>query len=240
MIYKYSKSKTADIPSQCYHPDLLPQSEFLALEQRVDEAENATDEVFNQLYLGNITNKEKDELVKKYEDIMDEIYLTLTPQRSIRFFCSLLMMFDTIATPAINNGNKIENKKEISNDGIRKAQNVESETSNTTSSPKSLSQPSQHFENSASDKIKNLASDDVGSKTIATTLEEIKEILEMQLYEIKLLTKSNTKNVGPISDEFSKKLELLDTLKIQFAEVKAQNETLKESVEQILQSSSVY
>lgn len=40
MIYKYSKSKTADIPSQCYHPDLLPQSEFLALEQRVDEAEN--------------------------------------------------------------------------------------------------------------------------------------------------------------------------------------------------------
>uniref|UniRef100_A0AC35GT06 Uncharacterized protein n=1 Tax=Panagrolaimus sp. PS1159 TaxID=55785 RepID=A0AC35GT06_9BILA len=206
----------SDIPPKCYHPDLLPNKEYLALKRKYYDAK---DGFYKIKYDGlSLTKEEETKLLKDYRKVVYSLKPILDAQNELRLLCRFKEIFGYIETPAIYKKN-FDYEKEDSDIKIITDIDDPSESEN-----------------------ENVTNDEAGIRTEVIEDEKPSDLQPPQPFEISIETSQNEPSVQNVEKtaDMEKMMKQLEILEKQFAEIKAENETLKESIEQILESITVF
>uniref|UniRef100_A0A914P9D1 Uncharacterized protein n=1 Tax=Panagrolaimus davidi TaxID=227884 RepID=A0A914P9D1_9BILA len=205
-----------DIPSQFYHPDLLPHKEYLALKRKYEDAKNGLYKIQNNGL--PLTEEEKTELLKDYREVVDSLKPILDAQNELRLLCRFKTLFGYIETRAVYNENFDWEKVDSDDESIT------------------------DIHDSAESESENDTNDEAVATTEVIEAEKPSDFQPPQPFEITVQTSENESNVENLQKtaDMEKMMKQLEILQNQFAEIKAENETLKESIEQILESKTVF
>uniref|UniRef100_A0A914QHQ0 Uncharacterized protein n=1 Tax=Panagrolaimus davidi TaxID=227884 RepID=A0A914QHQ0_9BILA len=211
---EYYDVRDTDIPSQFYHPDLLPHKEYLALKRKYEDAKNGLYKIqYNGLLL---TEEEKNELLKDYREVVKNVKPILEAQNELRLLCRFKTLFGNVETRAVYNENFDWEKQDSDDESIT-----------------DIDDPSES---------ENVTNDKAVATTEVIEAEKSSDFQPPQPFEITLQTSENESNVQNVEKtaDMEKMMKQLEILEKQFAEIKSENETLKESIEQILESKTVF
>uniref|UniRef100_A0A914R0A1 Uncharacterized protein n=1 Tax=Panagrolaimus davidi TaxID=227884 RepID=A0A914R0A1_9BILA len=105
-----------DIPSEFYHPDLLPHKEYLALKRKYEDAENG----YYTIKCDGLplTEKEEKELLKDYREVVHSLKPILEAQNELRLLCRFKTLFGYIETRAVYNENFDWEKQDSDDESI--------------------------------------------------------------------------------------------------------------------------
>uniref|UniRef100_A0AC34FWS5 Uncharacterized protein n=1 Tax=Panagrolaimus sp. ES5 TaxID=591445 RepID=A0AC34FWS5_9BILA len=166
-----------------------------------------------------MSKEEKCDLLKSYQETIDNLRPILTFQDNLRALCSLKMTFGYVETPAI----------------------YEPDDDDFDDSDDDISYDDGDFEESHTPSCEIVIERTDIDKVVTSSNCEPPQPFEFSLTEYERESKGNAAdNTFPKTTDSTEILKMLENLELQFAELKAENETLKESIEQILESKSVF
>uniref|UniRef100_A0AC34FVS8 Uncharacterized protein n=1 Tax=Panagrolaimus sp. ES5 TaxID=591445 RepID=A0AC34FVS8_9BILA len=94
-------SKIKDIPSECYHPEVLPHQDYLAIKRQYHDARSGIMRINTFIGLNEMAREDRNSLAKAYQEIIDNILPILKTQNTLRALCLLKKIFGFVETPVI-------------------------------------------------------------------------------------------------------------------------------------------
>lgn len=169
--------------------------------------------------------KEKTELLKSYQEVVENIKPILDVQNELRLLCRFKTLFGYVETPAIYKVNKVWN-------------DIDSDEEDDYGDDEDISDIDDDFES----EDECITNDEPVETNEVDEVENPSDLQPPQPLEITIVDHDNESDVEKEQkttnmEKMMKKLEILEN---QFAKIKAENETLKESIEQILESKTVF
>uniref|UniRef100_A0AC34GA41 Uncharacterized protein n=1 Tax=Panagrolaimus sp. ES5 TaxID=591445 RepID=A0AC34GA41_9BILA len=217
-------SEIEDVPSQCYHPDLLQQEEYLALKKQFkDEIDKISQVRQIPVEVEDVSEEDKKYLLKTKKQIFD-VLLVLESQKNLRSLCLIKKTFGwiTTCTPWISEIKKNEKEEESE---VNKDTNDIDENTNVE----------RNFENDDALSTASVETFEVVDKNAPPSDSQYPSALKTSDSKVVKTKHASEANESKF-DEVKKELKIL---KIQYAKIQDENETLKKSMEQILESQNI-